>query len=182
MWAYAFSPVWRLACSDRCRIFGVAGRASKITVEFAIWQLAILLVNETANFWQRPALACLPGPDLDPNGHCHTLCHPSIVPGGCRGSSARGALRQAGLSWFSCGEALSILTARGRLWSLARASLCRVSWARPRGPLSCPREGGVDKGLLQFQFPAGLQFLRQSTQDALQPAFPTHCWKRRWQV
>ena len=49
-------------------------------------------------------------------------------------------------------------------------------------PLSCPREGGVDKGLLQFQFPAGLQFLRQSTQDALQPAFPTHCWKRRWQV
>src|ERR1700733_9388857 len=43
---------------------------------------------------------------------------------------------------------------------------------RPRGPLFCPGEGGIDEGLLQLQFPSGLQLLRQSTQDAFQLALP----------
>jgi hypothetical protein len=51
-------------------------------------------------------------------------------------------------------------------------SLAALGSARPPSPLFSPREGGVDKSLLQIQFSSGVQLLGQFAQDAFQPAFP----------
>jgi hypothetical protein len=83
--------------------------------------------------------------------------------------------RTPSMSWLSCGGSAFDTTGERKTVIIGENDDFRPL---PRlvgptaTPLFCPREGGVNESLLQFQFPTGVQLLSQDAQDALQFALP----------
>ena len=92
----------------------------------------------------------------------------------------------ASTSWLSCGEALSILTARGRPVIIGESEDFRAlaAFGRPdrEAPFFAPVKEASMKASSSWSFPRACNFLARTRKMRSSLPSRTHCWKRRWQV